>query len=101
VNAIQHAPAGVGEVVLRIESPTTGVVRALVSDNGPGVDPERARHLFDRFYRTASARSRAGAGAGLGLAITRAIAEAHDGTIVAGNSPSGGAEFIVSLPVRA
>jgi two-component system OmpR family sensor kinase len=100
VNAVQHAPARVGEVVLRVESPQIGVARAIVSDNGLGIEPERVRHLFDRFYRIDTARSRASGGAGLGLAIARAIAEAHAGTIVAGNSPTGGAEFIVSLPAQ-
>ena len=100
VNAVQHAPARVGEVVLRVESPQIDVARAIVSDNGSGIEPERARHLFDRFYRIDTARSRASGGAGLGLAIARAIAEAHAGTIVAGNSPTGGAEFVVSLPAQ-
>lgn len=69
-----------------------------VTDDGPGfgdVDPTR---LFDRFYRADKSRASATGGTGLGLAIVKSIVEAHDGTVEAFNSPSGGACFAVGIP---
>lgn len=62
----------------------TGEVRLSVADTGPGLDPELAARVFDRFARGDRMRSRASGGTGstgLGLAITRAIAEAHGGRV--------------------
>lgn len=64
-----------------------------VADDGPGLPPGDAEQVFDPFFST---RER---GSGLGLAIARRIAQAHDGEITAGNQPSGGAVFTLSLPV--
>ena len=62
----------------------------------PGVEPEDLPHLFDRFYRGASARGRPGSG--LGLAIVRQVAEQHGGSVRAANADGGGAEFVLELP---
>jgi two-component system sensor histidine kinase MprB len=67
-----------------------------VRDHGDGVAPEDLPHLFDRFYRGASARGRPGSG--LGLAIVRQVAEQHGGSVRAANAPGGGAEFVLELP---
>ena len=67
-----------------------------VRDHGTGVDPEDLPHLFDRFYRGASARGRPGSG--LGLAIVRQVAEQHGGSVHAANAAGGGAEFVLELP---
>jgi two-component system sensor histidine kinase MprB len=68
-----------------------------VRDHGPGIEDEDLPHVFDRFYRAATARSKPGAG--LGLAIVRQVAEDHGGTIRAENAPGGGALFRLVLPV--
>jgi two-component system, OmpR family, sensor histidine kinase MprB len=60
-----------------------------VRDHGPGFDEEDRPLVFERFYRSAAARSMPGAG--LGLAIVREVAEAHGGSVVAENAPGGGA----------
>lgn len=52
-----------------------------VADDGPGVPPEHAERIFDRFYRADPSRSRTTGGAGLGLAIARQLVELHGGTI--------------------
>jgi signal transduction histidine kinase len=69
-----------------------------VSDNGPGIAPEHLPHIFDRFYRADAARTSSQGRAGLGLAITKAIVEAHGGTIQVASEPGRGSSFEVRLP---
>jgi two-component system sensor histidine kinase MprB len=69
----------------------------LVRDRGPGIDPGDLGHVFDRFYRSASARSQPGSG--LGLAIVRDVAESHGGRAFAATGPQGGAEVGFWVPV--
>jgi two-component system, OmpR family, sensor histidine kinase MprB len=66
-----------------------------VRDHGPGFADEDRPLVFDRFYRSAAARSMPGAG--LGLAIVREVAEAHGGTVQAENASDGGARVRLSL----
>jgi two-component system sensor histidine kinase MprB len=51
--------------------------------------------VFDRFYRSETARGRPGSG--LGLAIVRQVAESHGGTVSVGETLGGGAEFTLTL----
>ena len=67
--------------------------------NDGEIPEEQRKHLFERFYRTDSARSDEGQNYGLGLAIAKAIAEAHKGTIDV-HCSKGKVEFIVKLPIR-
>jgi two-component system sensor histidine kinase MprB len=66
-----------------------------VRDHGPGFADEDRPLVFDRFYRSADARSMPGAG--LGLAIVREVAEAHGGEVEAENAADGGAVVRLSL----
>jgi two-component system sensor histidine kinase MprB len=89
-NAAKHSPAGgVVEVV-------AGPGGLRVRDHGGGIDESDLPHLFDRFYRGASARGRPGSG--LGLAIVRQVAGQHGGVVRASNAEGGGAEFVLELP---
>ncbi|HVN69812.1 MAG TPA: HAMP domain-containing sensor histidine kinase [Candidatus Binatia bacterium] len=72
-----------------------------VEDSGPGIPPEEADHVFERFYRTDKARSRIVPGTGLGLAIVRSIARVHGGEATAGRAPGGGALLRVVFPLIA
>jgi two-component system OmpR family sensor kinase len=95
-NARRHAGTG-GRV--RVSSRPTGEdLLIAVDDDGPGIPPAERERVFDRFYRSDSARDRAAGGSGLGLAISREIAAAHGGHIWAEESPLGGARLCLELP---
>jgi two-component system, OmpR family, sensor histidine kinase MprB len=66
-----------------------------VRDHGPGIDEEDLPHVFDRFYRSPSARGRPGSG--LGLAIVRQVAVAHGGEVVAEAADGGGTRMTLRL----
>ncbi|MUN38912.1 HAMP domain-containing protein [Actinomadura sp. NEAU-AAG5] len=69
-----------------------------VADEGPGLTPDRAAHLFERFYRVDRSRSRDHGGSGLGLAIAAAIAENHNGRLELDTAPGRGSTFRLVLP---
>jgi len=71
-----------------------------IQDSGPGIPPEHAPHLFERYYRVDSARARATGGLGLGLAIAQTIVQAHGGAITVESAPGMGSTFTVTLPVQ-
>ncbi|WOX07453.1 HAMP domain-containing sensor histidine kinase [Streptomyces sp. N50] len=69
-----------------------------VADEGPGLEPVDAEHVFERFYRADPARSRIHGGSGLGLAIATAIAEGHGGRLELDTAPGRGCTFRLVLP---
>jgi two-component system sensor histidine kinase MprB len=89
-NAVKWSPAG---ATVHVE---VGDGEVTVRDHGPGIAPEDLPHVFDRFYRAASARGLPGSG--LGLAIARQIAEAHGGSVRAEAAVGGGALLRLCLP---
>ena len=95
-NAIDHSIEG-GEVRVSTEV-VPGCVRLVVADNGSGIAPDDLPHVFERFYRADKSRSRISGGTGLGLAITKAIVEAHAGSIGVTSEPGQGARFTASFP---
>ncbi len=97
-NAIDHTAPERGVVRMLLEVAPGDRIRFAVEDDGPGIPPAQRERIFDRFYRTDTARDRASGGTGLGLAIVRAIAEAHGGRVAAGRSPQGGARIEIELP---
>jgi two-component system sensor histidine kinase MprB len=92
-NAAKFGPPD-GEVTVRLADG-----ELTVRDQGPGIDPADMPHVFDRFYRSLSAR--AVPGSGLGLAVTREVVRGHGGTIDAEPAPGGGTVVRVTLPARA
>jgi len=71
-----------------------------VRDRGPGIPPEEASRVFERFYRTAGASRSRARGAGLGLAIAAAIVAGHGGRIAVVPRPGGGTVMRITLPLR-
>jgi signal transduction histidine kinase len=78
-NALKFTPEG-GSVELCLSATETEVSLKVI-DTGTGIEPADLPHVFDRFYRADSSRSRSTGGSGIGLSITRAIVEAHGGSV--------------------
>lgn len=95
-NAIRYTQPG-GKVAAELESCADGVLLR-ISDNGIGIPPEAAPHVFERFFRADKARSRGNGGFGLGLAIVKWIAESHNGVVELASEPGEGSVFTVTLP---
>jgi PAS domain S-box-containing protein len=96
-NAVKFTPEG-GRVEVRLGTEEGQVVLA-VADTGAGIAAADRERIFERFYRTAIARRQAIQGTGLGLTITRAIVEAHNGTIAVESDEGRGSTFTVRLPL--
>ncbi|MGH2717668.1 MAG: sensor histidine kinase, partial [Actinomycetota bacterium] len=96
-NVRRHTPAGTAVTVRARLAGPYGTFE--VADAGPGMTPQQAEHVFDRFYRVDKARSRAMGGAGLGLSIVASIAEAHGGQASVTTALGAGATFSVAIPV--
>jgi len=98
-NATRHTPEG-GWVILSAKQ-TGDQVELAIQDSGPGVPAETLSYIFERFYRTDSARQRDGAfpgGSGLGLAIAKSIVQAHGGQLSAESEAGKGLKIIIKLP---
>jgi len=105
-NALTHTPDGTpievsissGVLDPRAGDPTPAVVLD-VTDQGPGMSPDQAQRVFERFYRTDRARTRATGGSGLGLAIVNALVVAQGGVASVRTSEGKGATFRITLPL--
>lgn len=94
-NALVHGPEATVEVRARA---TATELQLSVVDTGPGLAPDEAERVFDRFYRGDASRSRLSGGSGLGLAIARLVARRHGGDITLATAPGAGCDFTISLP---
>ncbi|MBI1175851.1 PAS domain-containing protein [bacterium] len=96
-NAIKYGKQG-GRIEVKVsttEDPQR--IKLSVIDDGPGIPPEAAERVFERFYRVDKARSREQGGTGLGLAIVKHIVQAHGGEVWVESSPSKGTVFYFTL----
>jgi signal transduction histidine kinase len=93
-NAYQAMPKG-GELSVELSRAEgeEAAIELRVTDSGPGIASSAAARIFEPFFTTRAT------GTGLGLALVKRIVDLHRGTIVATSAPSGGACFIVTLPV--
>lgn len=94
-NARVHTPEGT-TVTTTLDREGDRIV-VTVADDGPGIPVALLPNLFERFVRGDGSRSRAAGSTGLGLAITRAIVEAHGGSIAVTSEP-GNTRFTLTLP---
>lgn len=102
-NAVVHTPAGTS-VEVSVSNDTSsdgdrrGDVLLHVRDDGPGMAPDVAARVFERFYRPEPGRTRGAAGSGLGLAIVDDIVRLHAGEVSVATAVGEGADFIARLP---
>jgi two-component system, OmpR family, sensor kinase len=105
-NALTHTPDQTA-IEVRVRSGNMAEARMApipavtfeVADHGPGLTPQQAEHVFERFYRADQARTRKAGGTGLGLAIVAALVAAHGGAVWVESRPGGGATFRIALPL--
>lgn len=97
-NALRHTPVG-GEVTIAARTVDANTLSIDVSDTGEGLTEEQLEHIFERFYRSDTARDRDHGGSGVGLTISRALVDAHGGTLTAHSAgPGQGSVFTITLP---
>ncbi|HEY7261882.1 MAG TPA: HAMP domain-containing sensor histidine kinase [Trebonia sp.] len=99
-NVLVHTPAGTAaSITVSAGTVSAGADQVVieVSDDGPGVPPDKLPHIFERFYRAAGSNR---PGSGLGLAIVAEIAAAHGGAAAAAAAAPHGLRVTVSLPAR-
>jgi signal transduction histidine kinase len=94
-NALRHTPEN-GQIVLSANH-LNDSVEITIQDSGPGLPPEDANRIFERFYRADSSRQREDGGSGLGLAIAKSIIQAHNGQLTAESDTGKGLRVIITL----
>lgn len=98
-NAIKFTPNG-GKVALDLERIGDEWVKVSVTDTGPGIPPEEATRIFDKFYQVTQAERRKTKGTGLGLPIAKALVEMHGGKIWVESVTGKGSTFAFTLPAK-
>ncbi|MCU1459063.1 MAG: histidine kinase [Actinomycetia bacterium] len=96
MNATTHTPPGTTVHVTVGRDADAAILR--VADDGPGIPPELAERVFERFYRADASRTRATGGSGLGLSIVASIVEGHAGTVAVESTETAGTTFTVRIP---
>lgn len=96
-NAIQYTNPNGRIYVMVTEEEKQAVIQ--IKDTGIGIPMEKIPYIFDRFYRTESARKQSPDGTGLGLSIAKWIIDEHQGRIVVNSKLEEGTEFIIYLPL--
>ena len=96
-NAIKFTEEG--EVRLAVTRSGDGMIEFAVADTGIGIAPDRIEAVFESFAQEDSLTSRRFGGTGLGLTISRMLARAMGGDLVAASSPGWGSTFTVRLPL--
>ncbi len=98
-NAFEFTPSG-GRVRCSLASEDR-VARLIVSDNGPGIPEHLREAVFDRFFQVEERALFPAIGTGLGLSIVKEFVSLHGGSIRVEETPGGGAQFTVEIPLHA
>ncbi|WP_429912576.1 PAS domain S-box protein [Glycocaulis sp.] len=96
-NAVKFTEAG--SVWLNVDCPDAQTIRFEVTDTGPGISPQQAEHIFDRFRQVDASYARRHEGTGLGLALSKEFASLMGGHITLHSRPGEGSRFAVHLPL--
>lgn len=94
-NAIKFSPQK-GKIIVTIYDKNDKIFVS-VKDQGPGIEKDKQKRVWDRFYKTDSSRGKDKQGTGLGLAITKEIIKAHGENINLISTEGAGSEFVFSL----
>jgi two-component system sensor histidine kinase KdpD len=97
-NGAKYSPAD-SQILLRAVAEDDNLIVS-VSDQGPGIAPDEAGRIFDKFYRSARQPEHQSGGTGMGLAIARGLIEAHGGRIWLESNPRQGTTFAFTMPVE-
>jgi signal transduction histidine kinase len=95
-NGVRHTPPG-GIVAVTAQAEAEAVI-VQVKDTGEGIAPDVLPRIWERFYRSDSARAQERDGAGLGLALVKEMTEAMGGSVAAESTPGQGSSFTLRLP---
>ena len=99
-NAVKYSPIG-GTILVGVQHEPQGGIHLHIADSGPGIAPEHATKIFERFYRVDESRSREAGGAGLGLSIAQWAVRVHGGDIHLLAGQGSGCTFQIWLPPAA
>jgi signal transduction histidine kinase len=98
-NAIKFSPQS-GRIDISAQRDGEEMVRVSVSDQGPGISPDKQQLIFEKFRQLDGSATREHGGTGLGLAISRELASLLGGNIGVQSTPGQGATFWIHLPLR-
>ena len=93
-NAVKYSPDG--STILIAVTQTDENLNIAITDEGPGIEPNKMKHIFDRYWADKMATAH---GSGLGLFISKGIARSHQGDLTAANNSKRGATFTLTIPI--
>ena len=96
-NAIKYSHEAV-TIRIDYQQRTDGLLQITVADNGIGIAKADQRYVFDKFYRSETAKDKAIPGIGLGLSYVKLLVEAHGGTITFESTEDEGTTFTILIP---
>lgn len=96
-NAIKYSRESV-TIIIDYQQRTDGLLQISIADNGIGIAKADQRYVFDKFYRSETAKDKAVPGIGLGLSYVKLLVEAHGGTITFESTEGQGTTFTIIIP---